>query len=85
MSHDHHWRTRIDFDEGVPYVRGTSLPVQLVVDAIADGAFMEDLLEKFPELAAADVRACVACSAEALRQHVFTRVVRFSIASVAQK
>ena len=41
---------------GQPVVRGTRLPVYVIVDAVAAGDSMEDLLEAYPFLEESDVR-----------------------------
>lgn len=45
-----------DVLSGQPVVRGTRLPVYVIVDAIAEGDSVEDLLEAYPFLEGADVR-----------------------------
>lgn len=74
------WKSRIDDAREIPHVRGTSIAVQLVVDAIAEGWSIERLLTRFPELAEADIRACVACAGDAMRRTVFVRLVREGLA-----
>lgn len=45
-----------DVLSGQPVVRGTRLPVYVIVDAIAEGDSVEDLLEAYPFLERADVQ-----------------------------
>ena len=45
-----------DVLSGQPVVQGTRLPVYVIVDAIAEGDSMEDLLEAYPFLDRADVQ-----------------------------
>jgi len=45
-----------DVLSGQPVVRGTRLPVYVIVDAVAAGDSMEDLLEAYPFLEESDVR-----------------------------
>lgn len=45
-----------DVLSGQPVVRGTRLPVYVLVDAIAEGDSVEDLLEAYPFLERADVQ-----------------------------
>lgn len=44
---------------GKPVVRGTRLAVEFVVDRVADGWPVEQLLDQYPGLTAEDVRACI--------------------------
>ena len=45
-----------DVLSGQPVVRGTRLPVYVIVDAIAEGDSVEDLREAYPFLDRADVQ-----------------------------
>ena len=45
---------------GKPVVRNTRIPVELVLRKLVEGATMADLLDAYPRLTAADVRACLA-------------------------
>jgi uncharacterized protein (DUF433 family) len=41
---------------GVPCVRGTRIPVAMLVRMVADGTMSDELLEEYPQLTADDVR-----------------------------
>ena len=45
---------------GKPTVRGTRLSVEQVLEHLAAGWTLEELLENYPRLEAADVQACLA-------------------------
>ena len=45
-----------DVLSGQPVVQGTRLPVYVIVDAVAEGDSVEDLLEAYPFLDRADVQ-----------------------------
>ena len=49
---------------GKPCVRGRRIWVSLIVDLLADGMTVEQILEQYPGLEADDVRACVAYDAK---------------------
>lgn len=49
---------------GKPCVRGTRITVGDVLSYLAGGASTEQLLGEFPQLAAEDIRACLAFAAE---------------------
>lgn len=51
---------------GKPVIRGTRIPVLLILRKLAEGATEEDLLDAFPRLEAADLRAAIAYAADAL-------------------
>jgi uncharacterized protein (DUF433 family) len=40
--------------------KGTRVPLQVVLDSLAEGSSTEDILEDFPSLSAADVQAAIA-------------------------
>jgi uncharacterized protein (DUF433 family) len=65
------WRDRIELDPevlvGKPVVRGTRLAVEFVLEMIASGVSEQDVLSNYPRLTHADILACVACAAEALK------------------
>lgn len=67
----HRWHERIAIDEAVlggkPVIRGTRIAVEQVLDVLAAGWTIERLLDEFPGLTEADVRACLAYAAEVLR------------------
>lgn len=48
---------------GKPCVRGTRIWVSLVLDLLAGGMSLDDLLAEYPQLSADDVRACLAYGA----------------------
>ena len=43
--------------QGKPVIRGTRIPVDLVLRKIGDGATEKDLLEAYPRLTPEDIRA----------------------------
>ena len=51
---------------GKPVVRGTRMPVYLVVQMLGSGISAEEILADHPGLTADDVRACLLYAADAL-------------------
>jgi len=49
--------------DGVPCVRGTRIPVTMVVGLLAENVTVEGVLQLYPQLTAQDVRACRAYAA----------------------
>jgi uncharacterized protein (DUF433 family) len=49
---------------GKPVVRGTRIPVELLLRKLSEGATVEDLLDAHPRLTAEDVRAAIAYAAD---------------------
>ena len=48
---------------GRPCIRGMRIRVKDVLDMLANGATQEEILADFPDLEAADIRACLAYAA----------------------
>jgi uncharacterized protein (DUF433 family) len=64
------WQDRISVDPrvlvGKPVVKGTRVAVELVVDLMAQGWTQEQILDSYPNLAAEDIRACLAYASDVL-------------------
>ena len=52
--------------QGKPVIRGTRVPVELLLRKLAEGASVEDLLDAYPRLKAEDVRAALDYAADAI-------------------
>ena len=54
---------RIEIDSkvmlGKPVIRGTRIPVELILRKLGEGATVEDLLDAYPHLTTDDVRAAL--------------------------
>ncbi|SNB73586.1 DUF433 domain-containing protein [Thermoflexus hugenholtzii] len=68
------WRGRIVVDpelhHGEPCIRGTRIPVYVIVSSLADGMSEEELLEQYPQLTREDIRAALAYVAELLQHEM---------------
>lgn len=53
---------------GKPCIRGTRIWVSLILDFLANGTRMEELLEEYPQLTIEDIRAAIAYGAEMARE-----------------
>lgn len=57
------WHNRIESDpailRGKPCVKGTRIPVALVLGYLASGKNADQIIREFPDLTAADVAACL--------------------------
>ena len=51
---------------GKPVIRGTRIPVELVLRKLADGMTEADLLDAYPRLAHEDIQAALAYAADSL-------------------
>ena len=53
---------------GKPCIRGHRIWVSLILDLLADGITIQDILNDYPGLVEADVLACIAYGAEMSRE-----------------
>jgi len=53
---------------GKPCIRGHRIWVSLILDLLAGGMSVGDVLREYPQLEEADVRACIAYGAEMARE-----------------
>jgi len=53
---------------GKPCIRGTRIWVSLILDFLANGMSMEELLAEYPHLEMEDIRAAIAYGAEMARE-----------------
>ena len=65
------WRDHIHSDPGIlagkPVVRGTRIPVELLLEKLGAGESVEQILEAHPRLTRASILAALSFSADALR------------------
>ena len=71
MSHDdllQHISINPKICFGKPCIRGHRIWVSLVLDFLASGSSIEDILEDYPQLEREDVLACIAYGADMTRE-----------------
>ena len=55
---------------GKPCIRGHRIWVSLIVDLLADGMTVEQILAQYPGLEPDDIRACIAYASEMTRERI---------------
>ncbi len=55
---------------GKPCIRGHRIWVSLILDLLASGMEIADILREYPQLEEADIRACLAYGAELARERL---------------
>ncbi len=64
------WQDRVtiatDLHHGEPCIRGTRVPVAVVIGSLADGMSEKEISDAYPQLVAEDIRAALAYAAEAV-------------------
>ena len=65
---------RIEVDPGKlggkPVVRGTRIPVSLVVELVASGMSTDEIIREYPELTEEDIRAALLYAAKLVEKEV---------------
>jgi uncharacterized protein (DUF433 family) len=65
------WRERIVIDPevlvGKPIIKGTRISVEFVIDLLAKGWTVEQILKEFDHLKAQDIQACLAYASEIIK------------------
>ena len=68
------WKERVVIDpqlhHGDPCIKGTRVPVSIIVGSIADGMGVDEVRGAYPQLSVEDIRAALAYAAEVLRQEI---------------
>lgn len=55
---------------GKPVIKGTRIPVELIVRKLGEGASIEDLLDGYPNLKRQDIHAALIYAAETLSNEI---------------
>jgi uncharacterized protein (DUF433 family) len=68
------WEDRITIDSevhhGDPCIKGTRIPVSMLVGSLADGMTFDEIRDAYPQLTDEDIYAALAYAAEVLRQEI---------------
>ncbi len=60
---------------GRPCVRGTRIPIAIILDGLAEGLTAEQIIDHYPQLAPDDIRATLAYAGELAREQVWKTAV----------
>ena len=68
------WQDRIviaeDLHHGDPCIKGTRIPVAVIVASLADGMSSEEIVKEYPQLSDLDIRAALAYAADVIHQDI---------------
>ena len=68
------WQEKIvvapDLHHGDPCIKGTRIPVAMIVGSLADGMTSEEIREAYPQLTVEDIQAALAYAADVMYQDV---------------
>jgi uncharacterized protein (DUF433 family) len=69
-----HWQERIvvspDLHHGDPCIKGTRIPVAMIVGSLADGMTPDEIQAAYPQLTAEDIQVALAYAADIMYQDV---------------
>ena len=72
------WKDRIEVNPAVlvgkPIIMGTRISVELILDRLADGWTMEDVLASYPHVGREDVLAALSFASESFKEETFVAV-----------
>jgi uncharacterized protein (DUF433 family) len=68
------WQERVVIDaeihHGDPCIKGTRIPVAMVIGSLADGMSFDQICDEYPQLTNEDIYAALAYAAEVMRQEI---------------
>lgn len=68
------WQDRVivdpDIHHGEPCIKGTRIPVTIIIGSLADGMTPQEIFDAYPQLTEEDIRAALGYAADALRQNI---------------
>ncbi|HET9913491.1 MAG TPA: DUF433 domain-containing protein [Anaerolineales bacterium] len=74
------WHTYISVDpeihHGEPCIKGTRVPVSMIVGSVADGMSFDEITDSYPQLKRESVQAALAYAADIVRQEIFLPLAR---------
>jgi uncharacterized protein (DUF433 family) len=72
------WKDRIEVNPEVlvskPIIKGTRISVELIMDRMADGWTIEDVLASYPHISREDVLAALSFASELFKEETFVAV-----------
>ncbi len=67
LAYQNHIETNPNIMFGKPCVKGTRVPVDLILEKLGNGETMEDLLDAYPRISKESVLACLTYASFSLR------------------
>jgi uncharacterized protein (DUF433 family) len=69
------WTLHIESDPGrlygKPTIKNTRIPVDLILEKLASGDSIEDLLAAYPSISREDVSACLLFASDSVKNEIF--------------
>ena len=68
------WQGRIvvspDLHHGDPCIKGTRIPITIIVGSVADGLAFDEILAEYPQLTYQDIQAALSYAADVVSQDI---------------
>ena len=68
------WQSRVviapDLHHGEPCIKGTRIPVTIILGSLADGMEWQEILDAYPQLSTEDILAALDYATEAIHQDI---------------
>lgn len=74
MDWKEHIESNPDIIFGKPVIKGTRVPVDLILEKLAHGATYEQLLKSYPRLTEAAIKACLIFASDTIKTEVTYRL-----------
>ncbi len=82
------WQERVviapDLHHGDPCIKGTRIPVSMIIGSLADGMTWEEVRAAFPQLSSEDIQAALAYAAELIHQDILAPLTASGVAYAYQ-
>jgi len=73
-------KSRVTVDAGIgggrPCIRDTRIEIAVILDGLAEGLTIEDLIDHYPQLTREDIRAALAYAAELAHESVWKTAIK---------
>ncbi len=63
-----------DLHNGDPCIKGTRVPVAVILGSLADGMAAEEVIAEYPQLTIEDIQAALAYAAETLHSEILVAI-----------
>ena len=60
---------------GKPCIKGTRIPVHIIVDCVADGLTNDEIIRSYPKLTGMDIKSALEYAAELTKEEVYPYAV----------
>ena len=68
------WKNKIVIDpeihHGTPCIKGTRIPVSIIINSFADGMTVNDIMQEYPQLKNEDIYASLSYAADAVQHEL---------------